>query len=211
MKRSGAAITLGLCSLLAACSTVPRVYRAPAGPYGVALQKATRSGTSYLGFDPSILAYATHETPEFRKARAEYLADAFHDTAEGAVARIAVMAAPFEGQAFLVSLNMHDRAMNDLERPNSRWGLTLESPQGLVHPTSIRRLTYDVPLLQELYPYSDRYFVAYRAVFPPSGDGPFTLIVSGPLGEVRLKFDASPPASLPSSAPDAGASTPVKG
>lgn len=178
--------------LLGGCRSVPRSYDRPRGPYGAALEAATRSGAIYRDFDAELYVYATNETVPFRKARTEYLAKSYN-LPPSEVERVTVdLVEKFEGHAIFVAINTADRYSNEIDRPGSPWALTLETPNGLVRPAAIMRVNTTLNTIRGVYPYVDRFFVPFRVLFPSSvGDGPYTLIIAGPKGEVRLPFPAA--------------------
>ena len=178
-------------AVIAGCSSVPRTYPRPPDPYGSALEKATRQAAVYNGFDAEMYIYATNETPSFRRARTERIAQLYKVPASEVERNNVDLIEKFEGHVFFLAMNTNDRYANEIERPGSPWVVSLETPAGVVLPATVIRVNTRLLTVQGIYPYVDRFFVPYRVIFPASvGNGPYTLVVSGPLGTARLPFPA---------------------
>lgn len=176
--------------LLAGCSTIPRPFNKPKGPYGDALEKATRSSAVYNSFDAEMYVYATNETPSFKRARTDRLVELYKVPAVDIEQVNVDLVEKFEGHVFFLAVNTNDRFANELDRPGSPWAVTLETPAGVVRPATILRVNTRLNTIRGLYPYVDRFFMTYRVIFPASvGNGPYDLVVAGPLGSTRMKFE----------------------
>lgn len=180
-----------LASLLGGCSTMPRTYPKPKGPYGDALAAATRAASVCKAFDCEMYIYATNETPSFKRARTEHLAELYKLPAADVEQSVAEVVEKFEGHVFFLAVNTNDRFANELDRVGSPWAVSLETPAGIVRPAFILRVNTRLNTIRGIYPYVDRFFMTYRVIFPASvGDGPYSLVVAGPLGEAKLPFAA---------------------
>lgn len=176
-------------ALAAACATAPRAFTPPAGPYGAALGEATRYGQIYSGLNAVLFAWATAETPAFRRARAEELAKLFAVSPAEAERREAALTSAAEGPTFFVAVHTQDRTRNDLEQAHGAWALRLAGPGGTsAAPVKVKRFATITPAMKALHPYLDRYWVPYRVTFPAGSEGARTLVISGPGGRLDLEF-----------------------
>ncbi len=194
------ALPLGLAALLGALSAC--AHLAPAGvsadpAYERALEAATAREQLFRGFDRIVNACATLQSPGFRAARASRQSGLFGLTPAEARALEADEARQAAAETDLeVGLFIDPQSQNDLDEPNSIWHVQLLFPDGTaLAPTSIEGRHEPDPNERTLYPYLQRFWVAYTVRFPPpppGEGGPPTLRIASSLGKVDLVFPKAP-------------------
>jgi hypothetical protein len=173
--------------VLAACATA-QPFPVPDGPYGEALDAATRSAVVRSGLSNELIAFATFDSPTYVAARREKVSYIRKVPLDEADACMGPVAAPATGPAFFVSVYTNLRPASAIDRPDNLWAVALETPAGTFRPVAVKRLFPDATL-RTLYPYIDPFSLTFRVTFPPeAAAGPHRLVFSGPAGSAGMAF-----------------------
>ncbi len=185
--------------LLAGCAAVPKnvfltqEFAGPSTPYGRALERYTRSAELYQGLDTVAKAWATWRSPELRKALVETSAAYYRLTPEEAERmRAEQERAARRVREFHLALYTPAPDWNDLESPDTLWRAVLVLPGGTrLEPVRVVHLPKTDKSAVE-YPYVTPWTREYSLFFPlmerEEQYAHLTLILSGPLGEMRFAF-----------------------
>jgi hypothetical protein len=129
----------------------------------------TRKETLYSQFETKVQITATYKGDDFNRAysaeyaRIYYLTDAEKKSRED-------MQAGFtrESREFFFYAAMAKKDTNDFDRPNSIWTIFLIDEKGnQIKPLEVRRIERITPLMEEFYPYINKYYGnCYSLKFP---------------------------------------------
>ncbi len=186
-------------ALLAGCAAVPRnvflteEFAGPSTPYGRALERYTRRAELYRGLDTVAKAWVTWRSPELRQALVETSAAYYRLGPEEADRmRAEQERAGRRVREFHLALYTPAPDWNDLESPDTLWRAVLVLPDGArLEPVRVVRLPKTDKAAVE-YPYVTPWTREYSLFFPLlEGEERYdhlTLVLSGPLGEMRFGF-----------------------
>ena len=199
MRARGVSAAWLAAALLAGCAAVPRnvflaqEFAGPSTPYGRALERCTRKAELYQGLDTVAKAWVTWRSPELRQALVETSA-AYYGLGPEETER---MRAEQERAArrvreFHLALYTPAPDWNDLESPDTLWRAVLVLPDGTrLEPVRVVHLPKTDKSVVE-YPYVTPWTREYSLFFPllegEERHDHLTLILSGPLGEMRFEF-----------------------
>jgi len=129
----------------------------------------TRKETVYSQFETKVQITATYKGDDFNRAynaeyaRIYYLTDAEKKSRED-------MQSGFtrESREFFFYAAMAKKDTNDFDRPNSIWTIFLTDEKGnQIKPLEVRRIERITPLMEEFYPYINKYYGnCYSLKFP---------------------------------------------
>jgi hypothetical protein len=189
---------------LAACSTLPLPDQHLDGPYGVALEKATRRATLYSGLETRAFVRATYLSAEFVAAQAAEISRVRAEPPSEAAARLAKMLDENKTPSFFIALHTPFREWNDWHEPNSVWRVAVDLGHGQIDKPKVVRIERPDPETLALYPYLDVYSIGYFLHFDgaaqpapstslaaetmTSAIGHVQLIAAGTLGMVKLEW-----------------------
>ncbi len=199
MRVRGPALAWLAAVLVAGCAAVPKhvflteEFAGPSTPYGRALERYTRKAELYQGLDTVAKAWVTWRSPELRKALVDTSAAYYRlgpeeaermRTEQDRVAR--------RVREFHLALYTPAPGWNDLESPDTLWRAVLVLPDGTrLEPVRVVHLAKTDKSAVE-YPYVTPWTREYSLFFPLlEGRETYehlTLILSGPLGEMRFAF-----------------------
>ncbi|MBI5442170.1 MAG: hypothetical protein HY900_13285 [Deltaproteobacteria bacterium] len=194
----GAAVLLAAV-LAAGCGAFPENvflaegFASPGTPYGEALLRNTRQAELYEGFDTVAKLWGTWKNDEVRSALTESSVRAYRlEGAEAEALREEQRAAAANAREFHLSLYSPKKQWNDLDSPTTLWRLYLELPDGRrFTPVQVVYLPKSDKNPVE-YPYVSRWTREYSVLFPLLGEretqAHLTLLLTGPLGNMKLKF-----------------------
>jgi len=189
MKRTAAQLAA---VLFAGCVSLPISESTPPGPYGAALDKATRRATLYSSLETRAFVRATYLSPEFITAQAAEISRLRAEPAEQAAARLARMREENKAPGFFVALHTPEKSWNDWNEPNSVWRLAADVGKGEIDKPKIQRVERPDAETLALYPYLDSFSVGYVLRFEGSGPaadgGRVRLMAAGALGQIRLEW-----------------------
>jgi len=160
----------------------------------------TKKETVYSQFETKVQITATYKSDEFNRAynaeygRIYYLTEAEKKSRED-------MQSGFtrESREFFFYAAMAKKDTNDFDRPNSIWTIFLIDEKGNhIKPLDVRRIDKVTPLMEEFYPYINKYYGnCYSLKFPPLLDGEKTgggvkrtmkIIFTSVLGQAELSW-----------------------
>jgi hypothetical protein len=186
------------------CTTLPLPDPRIGGPYGRALEKATRRTGLYSGLETRAFVRATYLSPEFVAAQATELSRVRAEPPAQAAARLARMLDENKVPSFFVALYTPARDWNDLQEPNSVWRLAVDLGHGQIDRPKVVRVERHDPELLGLYPYLDVYSVGYFVRFEgepqqapaesfageaiTSAIGRVQFLAAGVVGKVKLEW-----------------------
>lgn len=164
------------------------------------LNRWTRKETVYSQFETKVQISATYKSDDFNRAygaeyaRIYYLTDAEKKRREE-------MQSGFtrDFREIFFYAAMADKETNDFDRPNSIWTVFLIDSSGKrIYPVDIRRIEKITPLIEEFYPYINKYYGnCYSLKFPPpAADGniganatrPMKVVFASVLGKAELSW-----------------------
>jgi hypothetical protein len=159
--------------------------------YNDVLNKWTRQKIVYSQFETKVQISATYKGNAFNKAYLEEYARIYNLT-EAERKRRSDMQAGFASdfREFFFYAYIPDKEANDFEKPNSIWRVFLLDEKGnRVEPLEIRKIEKITPVIEEFYPYINKYYgMCYSLKFPPAPDG----IAGDATSRMRLIFTGVP-------------------
>jgi hypothetical protein len=195
-------ITFHLAFFIAFTGCTKQSELRPSGlSYTKALNRWTREGRIYAGFESRLVAYVTYRGWEFREAYVReyvkrYEMDSYQEDKLLADERTSHEAV----EEFFLAVYTPDTKWNDLDKNNSIWNLYLKNDRGeRVNPIDIKRVDEDSALIKEFYPQMDLWSYGYIIRFPKYAevsetpllgeDTPsFKLIITGVLGKTEIRW-----------------------
>jgi hypothetical protein len=173
-------------ALLACLACLPACS---AGPWQRAVEHESRRGEAYQEIWETLQVEAVRLTPDMLVAEAQELCAARACTlAEAEAAEQQARRASTRAAVFVLAVYTREPGWNDLDRPDSRWRVTLASGATQAAPSEIKPLKRRDEW-QRLYPALDPLHAGYRVTFPlPSDPDQVRLTVSGLLGKVSLEW-----------------------
>ncbi|MEE9590990.1 MAG: hypothetical protein V3W26_00605 [Thermodesulfobacteriota bacterium] len=193
-------ITLHLTFFIAFSGCTKQTELRPSGlSYTEALNRWTREGRIYDGFESRLVVYATYRGWEFREAYVREYVKRYEMDSYQEDKLLADESADYEAvEEFFLAVSTHDTKWNDLDNNNSIWNLYLKNDRGeRVNPIDIKRVDEDSPLIKKFYPQMDLWSYGYIIRFPKYagvGETPllgddtisFELIITGVLGKTEM-------------------------
>lgn len=163
-------------------------------PYNKIVSRYTKIGGAYSGtdLDTKFRWYATFHSPDFREAFFQRYHD-FYPAGDNPYAKQYMEGSAGPDQTeFFVALYAKRRDLKRMTGPRNLWDISLLAGDKTLKP--IRLEEVPVTSLQEgLYPYLEKWYRAYRVVFPISKEnishGELVLQLSGVGGDSKLTFE----------------------
>ena len=162
------------------------------------LNRWTRKETLYSQFETNIQISATYKGNVFNKAYLDEYARMYNLTETEKEKRSDLQAGfASDFREFLFYAYIPDKEANDFEKPNSIWKIFLLDEKGnRVEPLEIRKIEKITPVIEEFYPYINKYYgMFYSVKFPPvpggaadDTTGRMRLLFTGVLGKVELAW-----------------------
>ena len=194
-----------LLPLLLGCSTLPLPDPKFEGPYGIALEKATRKATLYSGLETRAFVRATYLSPEFVTVMAGELSRLRAEPPSEAAQRLARMLDENKTPSFFVALHTPYKEWNDWQEPNSIWRVAVDFGHGQIDKPKVTRIERPDAETLALFPYLDNFSIGYYlrftgapepAVLPDSlaggivasALGQVQMVAAGALGKLRLEW-----------------------
>lgn len=203
----GASALLGCAALLAACTTLPIPNPHLEGPYGLALEKATRRASLYSGLETRAFVRATYLSPEFTTAQAAEISRMRSEPPSEAAQRLTRMLGENKVPSFFVALHTPQREWNDWEDPKSVWRIAADLGHGQIDAPKVVRVDRPDAELLALYPYWDTFSVGYVLRFTgeprqaphdsltggtmTNAMGRVQLFAAGALGKLKVEWTLS--------------------
>jgi hypothetical protein len=164
------------------------------------LNRWSRKETLYSQFETKVQITATYKNDEYNRAysaeyaRVYYLTDAERKTRDELQSGFTR-----ESREFFFYAAMAAKERNDFDRPNSIWTIFLIDEQGnQIQPLEVRRIERITPLMEEFYPYVNKYYGnCYSLKFPIPATGgktgldvakPMKIVFSSVLGKAELAW-----------------------
>lgn len=196
MKRAALAAAL-LPALLAGCTLLHGHQPQPRPndpPWGELRDRFTRSTKVYDLLDDRAFATATYQPLALRDAAVDRVAAwrAYSEQQKSAALAQEQAEAAAE-EDFLLAFYTGERNDNDLDSPKTIWRVALVVGELEIAPARIELVRVDTTL-RTLYPYIGEFDRLYRIRFPawkgpqPLTENPFTLLVAGAPGRVKLTW-----------------------
>jgi len=200
MKRLICSLILLSLFSLSGCSTVheyasmARDEGIPSKQYLEALNHWTRDRIVYSEFETKARVAATLRSREFVEAYQKEYARIYDLGAPGAnQAPDLQVQGSAEFLEFYFYAYVPDRDNNDFAKANSIWKIYLVDANGkLVQPVDLREITKVTPVIEQLFPYVNRYHGKFYSLkFPASKVGkpePIRVIFTGVLAKIELEW-----------------------
>ena len=164
------------------------------------LNRWTRKETVYSQFETKVHISATYKSDDFNRAYGAEYARIYYLT-DPEKKRMEDMQSGFthESREFFFYAAMAKKDTNDFDRPDSIWTIFLIDEQGnQIKPLDLRRIERITPLMEEFYPYINKYYGnCYSLKFPLlAADGknaanakrPMKVVFSSVLGKAELSW-----------------------
>jgi hypothetical protein len=158
--------------------------------YQQILNRWTRRAEIYNGFESQVFLAGTIQSLSFRKARIKRVARFLAmSPAEIEKAWEKEREEYFENVEILIAVYVSERRFDDFSHPDSIWRIVLETENGVVFPSSVKRFRRPTVTMRILYPYIDEFWSVYRIGF----SWPFTekQKVPAELGRIMVRFSSS--------------------
>jgi hypothetical protein len=163
--------------------------------YGEALKTWTVQAQVYHGFDPILLATGTFHSSAFRRAFVNKFVQDYHLDSEIKKKMLADEQAMSERNLeFILAVYTPNPENIRLDSKDSIWQIYIEKEDlGRFFPFEVRNLRKQRTRLEQLYPYitpwNQIYRVRFRIPEPMKATGELHLVMTGILGEARLRFN----------------------
>lgn len=169
--------------------------------YQQVLERFSARDELYSGFDTTLFAAATLQTPAFREARVRrtaYFQSLTRERVEELLGQ--ELAEAGKSHEFLLGVHVYNYRYDDFDRASSIWNMVLVTPSGEVRPISVERVGRADMEMRAYYPYLGTFWVAYRVRFPtthadgkaviPPGTERVVLRMASSLGKVEMRVHA---------------------
>lgn len=192
--------SLRLCALLflvTACASSEKeastaISKVDSVQYKDVIKKYTRHDTQYEGFYNKFEVHATFINSEVQSALVQKMSDSLQwDTQQTQKERENFFQESTTQTKFALSFYVPSVRLNDLHKGTSIWKVYLVSG-GERYEGKVSRRNGKLENIQALYPYHNRWMVAYDVSFniPLSGaeSAPVTLVLSSTQGTAKLQY-----------------------
>lgn len=157
------------------------------------LRSVTRQGSLYSQLETKVHLTVTRKNESFLSAYVEEYARIYRLSPEERHRMFNLQQAILtDFDEYFVFAAMPDREANDFDKPKSIWGIFLLTEDGKsVKPVEVRRIEKVTPLLEQFYPYVNKYYgVCYLMKFPKlaTSERSVRLLFTSVLGEVTLRW-----------------------
>lgn len=163
-----------------------QAFSAPSKNYKKVFKNHSRTKTFYQkdNMRALVIIKSTHITDEFCDEQKNELRKVYKLSIEESG-----LVCPNGGKStlFFVSFYADAPMFKDLNNKNGDWELTLETENGLYHPTEIKKLGKPTAINLHLFPTLDQWSKGYYVWFPVSKQsGPMTLSLRSPYAKTDL-------------------------
>jgi len=157
-------------------------------PYVRVVNEWTRKGAIHSGLDTELIAYATLKSPEWMDAYVQKKAADFDLSSEEReqLYQDHQKSLERETEIFLALAKGAGTRRERLRFDDPMWSVYLQHGDEKIYPLEIREVRDPLARLQAYYPYVNRWQDHYVLRFPPVQEKPLDLIMTGPLGRIRL-------------------------
>jgi hypothetical protein len=187
------------CSTVSDYASMARDEGIPSKAYLETLNHWTRDRIVYSEFGTKARIAATLRSPEFIEAYRKEYARIYDPGAPGANTAPDLQArASDEFLEFYFYAFVPDRDNNDFAKANSTWKIYLVDANGkLVQPSDLREITKVTPVIEQFFPYVNRYHGKFYSLrFPATTSGtatggkpePIRVIFTSVLARVELDW-----------------------
>jgi len=193
------ALVLSVLAIGAGCSSFrtvsPDTNDSSQALYAEALKTWTAKAQIYHGFDPILLATGTFHSNAFRRAFVNKFALDYRLDSEIKKKMLADEQAMSEMNVeFILAVYTPNPENIRLDSRDSIWEIYIEKKDlGRFFPFEVRNLRKQRHRLEQLYPYitpwSKIYRIRFRIPEPMKATGELHLVMTGVLGEARLRFN----------------------
>ena len=161
-------------------------------PYVLTTKDWTRHAELRDGIDVTAKASATLKSLDWRKAFVSHYADVYALSDEETTGMLAdQMKAHRQRIEVVLAISSPKSEVSELDFRGPMWRIFATRDGNRIYLTEIRSMERDVwpaAKLEEFFPYYERWRNFYTLSFPHTGDGPFTLVIAGPPGEIRFTW-----------------------